>query len=472
MITDNEIYQVLHEKFNFTEFKTGQLEILHKLFEHHHTLAILPTGAGKTLIYQMYGFLNEGSVVIASPLLSLIKDQINRLRLSGERRVAEITSQVEFMEQRKILNNLGRYKFIFISPEGLQRTDVQDALKRLKIDLFVVDEAHCIVQWGKSFRPDYLRIGQVRAALNNPLTLMLTATAGKATREGIIKYLNIDDVDEYISSVDRPNIYLDFLKTDTRSDKDEKLLDLLNELPGAGIVYFSSRKVASQVSELINNNLKVTSAPYHAGMTDFDRFQVQKQFQQDQINVICATSAFGMGIDKSNIRFVIHYHLPGDIESYVQEIGRAGRDGQQSVAIMLYTAGDEVIPTILNDFAVPSEVVLTENLDRSGLNEEQKELVKYYQEDGMSPQELTQLFKQQQLQNEQQILRMLKLVQTENCHRQYLLQYFDEPFKKHHDLCCGEIDSFEKLKLKDGAITKELQIEPWKLRLNKIFAEI
>lgn len=474
MVTDKKIYQVLHEKFNFTEFKTGQLEILHKLFDHHHTLAILPTGAGKTLIYQMYGFLNEGSVIVVSPLLSLIKDQINRLRLSGERRIAEITSQIDFMEQKQILNNLERYKFIFISPEGLQRPDVQAAMQRIEIDLFVVDEAHCIVQWGKSFRPDYLKIGRIRTQLNNPLTLMLTATAGKTTREEIVRYLNLKkgEVEEYISSVDRSNIYLDFLEVESRSDKDEKLLDLLDELPGAGIIYFSSRKVASQVSEMINNNLTLTSAPYHAGMTDYDRFQVQKQFQQDQVNVICATSAFGMGIDKANIRYVIHYHLPGDIESYVQEIGRAGRDGQQSVAIMLYAAGDEVIPSILNDIEIPSEAILTENLERSGIDEEQKELIKYYQENGLTPQELTELFKRQQLQNEQQILRMLKLIQTEDCHRQYLLQYFDEGFKKHHGLCCGSINTFEKLKLEANLTIKKMQVEPWKSRLNKIFAGI
>jgi ATP-dependent DNA helicase RecQ len=475
-ITDEKIYRELNEKFGFSEFKPGQLEILHKLLDQQDTLAILPTGAGKTLIYQMYGFLNEGAVVVISPLLSLIKDQINRLRLSGETRVAEITSQVFMVDQRQILGNLQRYKFIFMSPESLQRADVQAALQQIKIGLFVVDEAHCVIQWGKSFRPDYLRIGTVRQNLGNPLTLMLTATAGQQTRTGILEYLKVDPANyfEYISSVDRENIFLDFLKVNHQSDKEEQLLDLLDTLPGAGIIYFSSRKVANQVSELINRNLSVRSAPYHAGMTSYERFQIQDQFQRDQLNVICATSAFGMGIDKANIRFVIHYHMPGNIESYVQEIGRAGRDGRSSVAIMLYTPGDEVIPSILNDASVPSPEELKLYLNNGSLNEEQTELIKYYQEYGISDQELAQLFRKQQIQNEQQIFRMLKLVRAENCHRSLLLQYFDEKFENHDERCCGTTIDFSNLALKSSeteSSIKKVELESWKKRLNRIFDE-
>lgn len=474
-VSDEELRNKLQNNFGFSSFKPGQVEVLRHLLDQQNTLAVLPTGAGKTLIYQMYGLLSTESVIIISPLLSLIKDQINRLRLNGERQVAEITSQVQYGDQLQILSHLDQYKFIFMSPESLQRTDVQSALSRINIGLFVIDEAHCVVQWGKSFRPDYLRIGNVLRTLGYPLTLMLTATASRLTRSEIVKYLNVSDYVEYVSSVDRDNIFLDFLETETKSDKEELLLDLLEELPSSGIIYFSSRKVANQISEMINNNLNINSAPYHAGMSNYDRFQVQSQFQRDQLNVICATSAFGMGIDKPNIRFVIHYHMPGDVESYVQEIGRAGRDGKQSVAIMLYTAGDESIPSILNSFSIPSEEELQNYLSDGNLNDEQKDLVKYYQDYGLTNSELTNLFKKQEIQNNRQIETMLGLIHEKNCHRQVLLRYFDETFSEHQDQCCGSISHFEKLEMKPNAERTDInepKVEPWKVRLNKIFASI
>ncbi|KRN93439.1 RecQ family ATP-dependent DNA helicase [Pediococcus stilesii] len=473
-VSDKDIYQQLNTQFGFSKFKPGQLEVLRQLLDDKNTLAVLPTGAGKTLIYQMYGFLAKGTVVIVSPLLSLIKDQINRLRLSGERRVAEITSQVRYSDQYQVLKNLHKYKFVFMSPESLQREDVKQALQQIKISLFVVDEAHCVVQWGKSFRPDYLRVGQARKQLGNPLILMLTATASRETRLEIIKYLEVRSYTEYVGSVDRKNIYLDFLEAETRNDKDELLLDILEELPGSGIIYFSSRKVANQVSDMINNNLNLNSAPYHAGMSTIDRFQVQSQFQHNQLNVICATSAFGMGIDKPDIRFVIHYHMPGDVESYVQELGRAGRDGQQSVAIMLYTPGDEAIPSILNSFSVPSTEALVSDQLAENLNDEQKSLIKYYRDYGLTNTELKALFEKQSKQNNFQIGSMLRLIHEKECHRKVLLEYFDEQFDGHQDQCCGSIDHFEKLGIRidtDTHNVRKPEIEPWKERLNKIFAD-
>lgn len=470
-ISDQLIYDKLKDRFGFQEFRPGQLEILHKLLEGRSTLAILPTGAGKTLIYQMYGLLVPGTVVVVSPLLSLIKDQIQRLRLSGERQIAELTSQVAFTDQLYVLNHLAEYKFIFLSPESLQKAEVQGRIARLKIALMVVDEAHCIVQWGKSFRPDYLRIGQVRQQFGNPLTLALTATASRNTRSEILRYLalNVQTTEQYVASVDRKNIFLDFLTTDNIADKEELLLNLIDQLPGAGIVYFSSRKIASQVSELINRQLRQTAAPYHAGMSTYDRLQVQSQFQKNQLDVICATSAFGMGIDKADIRYVIHYHMPGDIESYVQEIGRAGRDGKSSVAITLYATGDEMIPTILNSYSLPN----TDGLPLSNgeqQTEEQQALVNYYREFGLTESQLKKLFKKQAQQKEQQILEMLKLIRTTGCHRRFLLQHFDEPFTKHDEQCCGSISDFTEFGLQESHDSSKLAMMGWEDKLAQIFA--
>ncbi len=423
-ISDQLIYDKLKDRFGFQEFRPGQLEILHKLLEGRSTLAILPTGAGKTLIYQMYGLLVPGTVVVVSPLLSLIKDQIQRLRLSGERQIAELTSQVAFTDQLYVLNHLAEYKFIFLSPESLQKAEVQGRIARLKIALMVVDEAHCIVQWG---------------------------------------------TEQYVASVDRKNIFLDFLTTDNVADKEELLLNLIDQLPGAGIVYFSSRKIASQVSELINRQLRQTAAPYHAGMSTYDRLQVQSQFQKNQLDVICATSAFGMGIDKADIRYVIHYHMPGDIESYVQEIGRAGRDGKSSVAITLYATGDEMIPTILNSYSLPN----TDGLPLSNgeqQTEEQQALVNYYREFGLTESQLKKLFKKQAQQKEQQILEMLKLIRTTGCHRRFLLQHFDEPFTKHDEQCCGSISDFTEFGLQESHDSSKLAMMGWKDKLAQIFA--
>ncbi|MEE6724798.1 RecQ family ATP-dependent DNA helicase [Pediococcus acidilactici] len=470
-ISDRLIYNKLREQFGFQEFRPGQLEILHKLLAGQSTLAILPTGAGKTLIYQMYGLLCPGTVVVVSPLLSLIKDQIQRLRLSGERQIAELTSQVAYTDQRYVLNHLADYKFIFLSPESLQKPEVQARINQLKIALMVVDEAHCIVQWGKSFRPDYLRIGQVRKQFGNPLTLALTATASQNTRLEILRYLALDaqTTEQYVASVDRKNIFLDFLTTDSVGDKEELLLNLIDELPGAGIVYFSSRKVASQVSELINRQLECSAAPYHAGMSTYDRLQVQSQFQKNQLDVICATSAFGMGIDKADIRYVIHYHMPGDIESYVQEIGRAGRDGQPSVAITLYAAGDEMIPSVLISYSLPN-VEEQSLISADQQTEEQRALIEYYREFGLSEAQLKSLFKKQAQQKEQQILEMLKLIRTTGCHRRFLLQHFDEQFTAHDDQCCGSINDFTALGLQPPRDASQLAMADWRVKLAQIFA--
>ncbi|GEP18676.1 RecQ family ATP-dependent DNA helicase [Pediococcus argentinicus] len=470
-MTEVNFSQVLKEKFGFSQFREGQLEILESLSKQQDTLAILPTGSGKSLIYQMYGFTSNQRVLIVTPLLSLIQDQIGRLQLLGEKKVTELSSRQTLPEQERVLNNLQKFQFIFTSPETLQKDNVRQALKTVGIGLLVIDEAHCIVQWGKSFRPDYLKLGEVRKYLGKPTTLMLTATASKKTRAGILKYMNLDsgNVNEFITSVDRPNIYLGFKIFDPSESKLDYLLELLPTLPSGGIIYFSSRKAANQVSDLISNQLGLRVAPYHAGMSNYERHQIQSQFANNRLDLICATSAFGMGIDKDNIRYVVHFHMPGDIESYVQEIGRAGRDGQPSAAIMLYQLGDEKVPSLLNNFSIPSEEMIDQYFEGNNQGSSDRNLVQFYQQNGLKADQIKNLFQQQHLQKKDELAEMLHLVNEKGCHRQYLLQHFDQEFNQHDDNCCGGMEHLPTFPKNENADSKVFKMIDWQEKINSLF---
>ena len=470
MESTNQISQILQDKYGFDDLKPGQEAVLKLLNEGKNTLAVLPTGAGKTLIYQMYGFTHPGSVVIISPLLSLIQDQINRLRLIGEKSILEISSRVNHHFLQQQLKNLNQYKFIFTSPESIQKPEVRKALQNVQLALMVIDEAHCIPQWGESFRPDYLRIGEVREQLNKPLTLMLTATASSKTRKSIVSHLNIKHYEEYVASVDRPNIFLDFLEFESRKEKVDELIQLVETLPGSGVIYFSSKKIANQVSEMLNIKTSKSVAAYHAGLDNDTRYKIQNQFLHDDIDVICATSAFGMGIDKNNIRFVIHFHMPGNIESYVQEIGRAGRDGLPSVAILLYQNGDEAIPSILNDVSIPNAGDLEFYAKTGNLDEQMAGLVHYYEEYGLNQQQIQHLFELQKQTSQIQVNTMLNLIKTTDCHRAKLMVYFDENKPLHNEKCCGSITDFSVLNLPEQSENnQELQLIDWQTKLAKMF---
>jgi ATP-dependent DNA helicase RecQ len=350
-----QLEEVLLKHFGFHRFKTGQKEVISSLLSGRHTLAMLPTGTGKSLCYQLPGYVLDGQILIVSPLLSLMQDQVEQFKRFGEKRVVALNSFLGLEEKNLVLRNLKQYRYIFISPEMLQIPYILGLIGRLKLSMFVVDEAHCISQWGNDFRPDYSKLGEIRRQLGNPLTLALTATATNQVREDIIQSLGLDEVTKVESSVDRPNIAICVEHLGDYREKEHRVLELVKQLEKPGVIYFSSKKAAEHLAGLLVENDICQAGYYHGGMDQNARVLIQEQFINNQLDVICATSAFGMGINKENIRFVIHYHMPMQMESYLQEIGRAGRDGNPSVAILLYSPGDELLPLQLAEGELPSD---------------------------------------------------------------------------------------------------------------------
>lgn len=347
--------EALKNYFNYQSFKQGQKEIIESVLEGKDVLAMLPTGTGKSLCYQLPAYFFEGSVLIVTPLLSLMQDQVEQMLMRGEKRVIAINSFLERSQRNIVFNQLNRYKFIFVSPEMLTYDYVLSKLEQLKIDLFVIDEAHCISQWGYDFRPDYLKLGDTRERLGMPPTIALTATANIEVRMDIVRSLKLSSWSEYIYSVDRPNIKMVVDYIEDPREKIEKLLQWVQFLQGPGIIYFSSKKLAEETALMLKEKGHLKAMAYHGGLDQESRVLIQQQFIKGQLDIICATSAFGMGINKGDIRFVIHYHMPLQLESYLQEIGRAGRDGDNSIAVLLYSPNDEQLPFQLIESELPSD---------------------------------------------------------------------------------------------------------------------
>ncbi|WP_270764088.1 RecQ family ATP-dependent DNA helicase [Weissella confusa] len=469
---------VLKEKFGFDSFKPGQAEVLEALTAGKNTLAMLPTGGGKSLIYQMMGNMRDGLVIIVTPLLSLMQDQVARLNYAGEPKVVALNSTLPQDARRTILRSLDQYKFLFVSPEMLGQTVVQSALRKVKINLLVVDEAHTIVSWGPDFRPDYLALPQVHKKLGQPQLLLLTATATPKMMTDITVPFGLPESDWFIyrQSVDRPNIYLHTETLANEGQKRERLADLVRQLQGPGVVYFSSRKLATSMADWLAENAGRRVAAYHAGLDTMSRYRIQQQFMLGQIDVIAATSAFGMGIDKDNVRYVIHYHLSNDLANYLQEIGRAGRDGEQSAAILLYVPGDENLQLNMIDGTIPNrEVVMGYYDKRFGADEigrDKANLLDFYAKQGMNPDEVATMFETRRQQRQQDLYNLVNYAKSDAGLRRQLLDHFGDDAQSNDDAeSVGVVDWHpEELALVATEAPTELAgVTDWRTQVAKLF---
>lgn len=439
---DNQLSRTLYEKFGYSSFRSGQEEAIKSVLNQEDTLVMLPTGTGKSLCYQLPAYLSDGLTLIVSPLLSLMQDQVENLKLKGEKRVVALNSLTPYSERNRIFKQFEQYRFIYTSPEMLQNTEVIRHLKRIKVSLFVIDEAHCISHWGTDFRPDYLALADVRKQLNNPTTMALTATATAQVRQEIIQFLNLDiaKTNQIIQSVDRSEIK--FIVEQCRGDKIDKIIQYVESLDGAGIIYFMSKKIADQISETLRNEHNIQAQSYHSDIDGDDKVKIQQQFLKNKIQVICATSAFGMGFDKQDIRYIIHYHMPDSPEMYLQEVGRASRDGNLGLAILLYQPGDDQIPRRFIEESLPSRdellLVAKEGKKVRFAEESMFKLAQYFIETHPTIDAAVQTISQRKENKLKQVEYMIRYIYNEQCKREILLNYFNEYQVKKQEICCSD----------------------------------
>lgn len=400
------MYQTLKSVFGYDEFRDGQKEIIEAILSGRDVLGIMPTGAGKSICYQLPALLMPGITVVVSPLISLMIDQVKALNEAGIH-AAYINSSLTESQISKALYNAtcGRYKIVYVAPERLETNRFIEFVMNSDISMITVDEAHCISQWGQDFRPSYLKIvNLINMFRERPVVSAFTATATRQVKDDIAKILRLENPHVCVTGFDRSNLYFDVVQS---KHKDNDTLDFVLSHKGeSGIIYCSTRKNVDKVYDMLRRN-GVAAAKYHAGLDNETRRANQESFIYDETPVIVATNAFGMGIDKSNVRYVLHYNMPQCIENYYQEAGRAGRDGESAYCLLLFSVQD----IIINKFLIKNK---EGNDELSG--EEQEELLK----------------------NDYRRLKKMELYCTgTGCYREYMLNYFGEYKDEHGCDSCG-----------------------------------
>ena len=413
---------LLQHYFGYGEFRPGQEELVDGILAGRDVFGIMPTGGGKSICYQLPGLMLPGVTLVVSPLISLMHDQVMALKAAGIPG-AYVNSSLTFPQLRAVYRNmlLGKYKIIYVAPERLQSDGFLEAVEQMNISMVAVDEAHCISQWGQDFRPSYLKIVDfIRLLPRRPVIAAFTATATQKVREDVKRILDLRSPVEVVTGFDRPNLWFEVRHPEL---KDGELLRLLEARKRrSGIVYCATRKSVEQVCQLLTDR-GYAATRYHAGLEERERMENQNAFLYDEKTVMVATNAFGMGIDKSNVNFVIHYNMPKSLEAYYQEAGRAGRDGSNADCILLYAPRD----------VQTARFFIENGSDNEDLTEEQKEVIKK--------------------QDYERLEAMVTYCKTRTCLRGWILEYFGQ---KHPEVCgnCGSCaKEYEK---KD--ITKEAQM--------------
>lgn len=411
--------EVLKKYFGYETFRAGQKDIVESILNGQDVLAVMPTGAGKSICYQIPAMMLPGVTLVVSPLISLMQDQVKSLKDAGIA-AAFINSSLSERAFAETVNRArnGVYKIIYVAPERLSNDGFRSFAANVNISMVTVDEAHCISQWGQDFRPSYLKIIEFISGLKKrPIISAFTATATETVRTDIVCTLGLKNPYELVTGFDRENL---FFQVDKQQNKDRYLLEFMKDHKGeSGIIYCATRKNVEKLYELLlHNGFRV--AKYHAGLGAEDRKKMQDDFIYDYISVVIATNAFGMGIDKSNVRFVIHYNMPQSMENYYQEAGRAGRDGLESKCILLFSAQDIIINRFLLDHKEMSDM---DPIDRENIREL----------------------------DTRRLRTMENYCNTTECHRNFILQYFGEEVAKPCDNCSNCLREFEELDMTDEA---------------------